>query len=291
VLPSWLKTQPIKHAPAKKMRALLAKFSLATVCESAKCPNRGSCFANGTVTFLLLGDRCTRNCGFCAIKHGTSLPQPDPNTALEISEAVKILQLNYLVLTSVTRDDLPDGGASVFAETILLLQKNFPHLKVEVLTPDFCEDQKALDLILKSNPQVFNHNIETVPRLYPEVRNQADYQRSLALLKYLKNSKFTPIDLKTKSGFMVGLGESFQEIEATLVDLKKAEVDIVTIGQYLRPSPAQVPVVAYITPAQFAAYAHLGASLGLKVYSSPLVRSSYQAHEAYLAINAIHTTS
>lgn len=276
-LPDWLKTKHNKNSASRDIRALMDNTRIHTVCESARCPNRGECFANKTVTFMILGNTCTRNCTFCAVTTG----QPDPVSAQEandILDAVKKLGLEYIVITSVTRDDLSDGGADQFAQVIQRLKTYDQRLKIEILTPDFKGDKTACDTILKTGPDVFNHNIETVPRLYPTIRPQATYSRSLEVLTYSKQH-FPHI--KTKSGLMVGLGERPTEIIDVLGDLKTAQVDIVTIGQYIQPTRRHAPVIEYIHPDQFNDYRQQGEALGLKMVSEPFVRSSYKALEAF----------
>ncbi|MGQ9732144.1 MAG: lipoyl synthase, partial [Candidatus Zipacnadales bacterium] len=247
------------------------------VCQSARCPNIGECFSAGTATFLLMGDICTRNCGFCAIKSGQ--PQPlDAEEPLRIAETVAAMGLKYAVLTSVTRDDLPDGGAQHFTTTIEAIKALQPATHVEVLVPDFHGDETCLRTVLAAGPEVLNHNVETVPRLQPLVRPQASYQTSLTVLRMVR--AIAP-HITTKSGLMVGLGETDEEVVETLADLAAAQVSIVTVGQYLRPSPRHLPVQRYVHPHQFARYQEIGQKLGLKsVIAGPFVRSSYHAKEA-----------
>ncbi len=269
-LPKFLIKRDPKQENIRKIRSLIGDPHIHTVCESAKCPNIGECFSKNILTFMILGGICTRNCRFCGVEKGTPLP-PNPEEPKRISEAAKKLKLNYIVVTSVTRDDLTDGGASMFAAVI----KSLRPLKVEVLIPDFQGSQAAIKTVLNAHPYVLNHNLETVPRLYPEIRSQADYERSLNLLKTAKIE-----GLYTKSGLMVGLGETKQEIFSVLDDLRRVECDFVTIGQYLPPSKAHPKAARYAHPDEFKEYCRIGKSLGfLKVFSGPFVRSSYQAEE------------
>jgi len=261
------------------MKILTRDLRLHTVCESARCPNQTKCFGEGTATFMILGDICTRNCTFCAVKHGK--PQtPDPQEPEHIVEAVKKLRLQYAVITSVTRDDLPDGGASHFAQTIRAIHEYNPNIMVEVLIPDFRGSLPALQTAVDASPTVLNHNVETIPRLYPEVRPEADYQRSIELLARTKSLNR---ELLTKSGLIVGLGETRQEIINVMADLREVGCDLLTIGQYLQPSLSHHKVVRYVPPEEFEEYVNIGEQLGFRhVVSGPLVRSSFHAAEAYL---------
>ena len=253
---------------------------LHTVCEEARCPNRGECFSRGTATFLLLGDVCTRACAFCDIRTGRPLPV-DPLEPWRVKAAAADLKLSFVVLTSVDRDDLPDGGAAHFAATIQALRTLDPAPGIEVLTPDFLGRFDSLRVVVEARPEVFNHNVETVPRLYHEVRRGARLDRSLGLLSA---AKILEPGLTTKSGFMLGLGETEAEVRGLLEELAAARVDIVTIGQYLRPSRENLPVVEYVEPAVFDRYRAFGESLGFRhVFSGPFVRSSYRAEEALAA--------
>jgi len=260
------------------MHDLLSGLHLHTICQSALCPNIGRCFAAGTATFLILGDVCTRRCTFCAVKKG----QPGPVDEAEpehLREAVEKMGLKYVVITSVTRDDLPDGGAAHFARTVTLLRENTADITIEVLVPDFRGSEEALRTVVESSPQVINHNVETVSRLYPEVRPGADYDRSLELLYMVK--KLNP-PIATKSGLMLGLGESREEVIEVMGDLREANCDLLTIGQYLQPSIQHHPVIRFVPPAEFAEYETIGREMGFaEVASSPLVRSSYRAAELY----------
>jgi len=255
------------------MKAGLRASGLHTVCEEARCPNRTHCFAQGTAAFLLLGDTCTRHCAFCAIRQGAPSP-PDPGEPLGVAERAAALGLGYVVLTSVTRDDLPDGGAGQFALTIEALRLRIPEAGVEVLTPDFQGSREALALVLEAKPDVFNHNLETVPRLYPEVRPEADYGRSLDLLRRAEG-------VPRKSGLMLGLGETPEELERVFEDLLGAGVDWLTLGQYLRPTRHQLPVQRYLHPDEFEALGAKARDMGFRrVQAGPLVRSSFEASRA-----------
>jgi len=255
------------------MKAVLRSRGLHTVCESARCPNIGECFAKPTATFMILGDVCTRGCGFCSIDKGRKPGAPDPAEPGNIALTAAELGLRHVVITSVTRDDLPLGGAAQFALTIKAIKDNIPGISVEVLTPDFKGDEGALKLVFDAGPDIFNHNLETVERLYPVVRPQAIYERSLDVLRLASGS-----GIFTKSGIMVGLGESGGEVKKALYDLKGAGCDAVTIGQYLRPARENLEVVEYVEPETFALYERYGCEAGLKyVYSGPFVRSSYNA--------------
>jgi lipoic acid synthetase len=249
----------------------LRRLNLHTVCESARCPNIHECFHRGAATFMILGGRCTRTCGFCAVPKGrVSLDPDEPENVARMAQA---MNLRYVVITSVNRDDLPDGGSRHFAATVLAVRRALPQARVEVLTPDFRGDQAAVARVLEAGPDVFNHNVETVPRLYRRVRPQADYRQSLAVLTFAREQWAL-----TKSGFMVGLGEAEDEVHALLRDLREVGVAIVTIGQYLRPSRRNLPVAAYIEPRDFEVYREYGLALGFSmVFSGPLVRSSYMA--------------
>jgi len=258
---------------------VLAEYGLNTVCESARCPNRGRCFSGGTATFMILGNICTRNCTFCAVEHGKPLSVA-PEEPLRLKEAVRNMGLNYVVVTSVTRDDLSDGGAGHFAAVIEELHSLPRPPVVEVLIPDFRGSVAALDTVLKAGPEVIAHNMETVPRLYPQVRAGASYQRSLDLLGYVA-AKAVP-GMLTKTGFMLGLGEEEQEVTVMLKDLRDVGVNLLTIGQYLAPSLTHYPVQRYVAPREFAQWAEAARKIGFKgVASGPLVRSSYRAGDYY----------
>jgi len=276
--PPWLKKRIPPIREIEKVKAILERGNLHTVCEEARCPNLGDCFSKGTATFLILGRVCTRNCGFCAVERGTPFPlnESEPET---VARAVGELKLQYVVLTSVTRDDLQDGGASHYAEAIRAIQALDPGVKIEVLIPDLNGDRTALQTILKEQPDVLNHNIETVPRLYPQVRPQADYKRSLELIKRAK--EIGP-SLLTKSGFMLGLGETQEEVLNLLTGLREVGCDFITSGQYLQPRPDRLPVVRYIPPEEFEEYRETARGMGFKgVASGPFVRSSFHASQMF----------
>ena len=276
--PEWLRRRFSFKSSVTEVNDLLLDLNLHTVCQEAHCPNQSECFGNHTATFMLLGGHCSRNCTFCAVTHGVLEP-PDPDEPQRVAEAVSRLGLKYVVLTSVTRDDLADGGASHFAATIKTIRSVGSDILVEVLVPDFQGSAQSLATVLAAQPAVLNHNLETVPRLYPAVRPQADYHRSLRLLTEVKRLYS---EAATKSGFMVGLGEKQEEVSSLLRDLRKANCDLVTIGQYLRPSRDHHPVVDYIHPEFFKAYQQEAETLGFSgVASGPYVRSSYQAEKLY----------
>jgi lipoic acid synthetase len=259
-------------------KRILRSYGLSTVCEEARCPNMGECFSRPTATFMILGSKCTRNCGFCSVK--SSIPEPlDPEEPKRVAMAAKEMGMRYVVITSVTRDDLSDGGAGHFAKTVHSVRRYLPEAKVEILTPDFKGHINSLNTVLNSRPDVFNHNVETVPRLYPIVRPLADYRQSLYILEYVKK---TALDIYTKSGLMLGLGERLDEVIDVLRDLRSTGCDIITIGQYLRPSRFNLPVIEYIRPEIFERLRLTALSMGFKyVASAPLVRSSMNADEMY----------
>ena len=274
-LPEYLKRPIINTDTTKNVRHILKRHCLNTVCENARCPNKNECYTKNTATFLIMGTACTRNCRYCNIS--CKKPEPlDTNEPLHVAQAVKDLGLKYAVITSVTRDDLPDGGAEHFAKCIAEIRKLSPDTKIEILTPDFKGDANAINTIIFAYPDVFNHNIETVRELFKTARPQGDYERSLNVLKYIKSNS----DIPTKSGLMVGLGETEEQIEETLYDLKNAGCDIVTIGQYIQPSKEHLEVVKYYTPEEFEKLQKLAQKIGIKHYQiNPLVRSSYRAAE------------
>ncbi|MCY2927864.1 MAG: lipoyl synthase [Planctomycetota bacterium] len=280
--PAWLRKRVRTNACAERVEGLIAQLGLATVCDGAHCPNRPECFAKGTATFMILGDRCTRNCRFCAVAHGGVSPvrAEEPEA---LAQAAARLKLRHVVVTSVTRDDLPDGGAGHFAATIRAIRRALPEAVIEVLTPDFQGDMAAVETVLAATPDVFNHNVETVPRLYAAVRPQANYQRSLTVLAGAKDiARRTGLRLYTKSGLMVGLGESREEIAQVLADLRSAGCDIVTMGQYLAPSKEHFPVARFVEPAEFDELAAQARAVGFAaVAAGPFVRSSYQAEEVF----------
>ncbi len=276
--PPWLKKRIPPYQDLIKIKSILNETKLHTVCEEARCPNLGECFSRGTATFLILGEICTRDCGFCAVEHGlpVTLNEEEPE---KVAYAVKKMGLQYVVITSVTRDDLIDGGASHFAKTIQAIQNVDLTIKVEVLIPDFRGDPSSLAKVLEESPDVLNHNIETVPRLYPEVRPQADYKRSLDLLK--KSKELYP-HILTKSGFMLGLGETEEEVIDLLQELREVKCDLLTVGQYLQPRPDRLPVVRYIPPEEFEKYKKIGLEMGFRsVASGPFVRSSFHAAQMF----------
>jgi len=277
--PVWLKRRAPDPEALQRMRSLLLRYGLNTVCQGALCPNQGECFGKGTATFLILGRTCTRNCTFCAIPSEEHPPAPDPGEPERIARATAELGLKHVVITSVTRDDLPDGGAAHFAETVRALKKHGAQVIVEVLIPDFQGSLQALETVVHSGPDIINHNLETVPRLYPEVRPQADYRRSLHLLQMVKEIDPGKI---SKSGLMLGLGEERQEVLRVMADLREVSCDLLTLGQYLQPSGKHHPVVRYISPEEFEELQRRGEDLGFKgVFSAPLVRSSFHAAEIF----------
>lgn len=275
-LPEWVKAKAL--GGLRDTKRVLRGHRLFTVCEEARCPNVAECFSKPTAAFMILGSHCTRNCGFCSVD--SSLPEPpDREEPERIAMAAKEMGLRYVVITSVTRDDLHDGGARHFAETIYAVRRNLPGAKIEVLTPDFRGRLDDLKTVLNAVPDVYNHNVETVPGLYPVVRPLADYRRSLSLLKHAK--EISP-DKYTKSGLMLGFGERAEEVIGVLRDLRAAGCDLVTIGQYLRPSRSNLPVVEYLKPDVFASLRLQALSMGFRyVASGPLVRSSMNAEEMY----------
>ncbi|HEY63906.1 MAG TPA: lipoyl synthase [Caldilineae bacterium] len=275
--PPWLRVR-MQHTPDyRRIKQLVHGRSLHTVCEEAGCPNIGECWGRGTATFLLMGDICTRSCGFCKIKTGRPAPL-DPDEPRRVAETVRTMGLRHAVLTSVNRDDQPDGGAWVFAETIRWIRKLVPGCTIEVLIPDFRGDWEALRTVMEARPEILNHNVETVPRLYRTVRPQAKYPRSLELLRRAK--EMAPDGL-TKSGIMVGLGEEWDELLQVMDDLRANGVDILTIGQYLQPSRFHLPIARYYTPAEFEELRQEAIARGFRwVESGPLVRSSYHAEQA-----------
>jgi lipoic acid synthetase len=278
--PEWIRSQRIRLSDLHAVKRQMRSYSLHTVCEEARCPNRGECFSRGTATFLLLGDTCTRACGFCDIANGRPAP-PDPLEPFRVAGAAREMRLRHVVVTSVARDDLPDGGAGQFAATIAALRQLDPAPGVEVLTPDFRGRFGPLRAVVEAKPDVFNHNVETVPRLYRRVRPGAELDRSLGLLSAVK---ILDPAITTKSGLMVGLGEAYEEVVAVLERLRAAAVDIVTIGQYLRPARENLPVAEYVAPSVFDRYREAGDRLGFRhVFAGPFVRSSYRAEEALAA--------
>ena len=274
-LPAWIKAQPPTGPEVARLKALLRDAGLHSVCEEASCPNLGECFRHGTATFMILGDLCTRRCPFCDVGHGQPRP-PDPEEPRHLAETLAALGLKYVVITSVDRDDLRDGGAGHFAAWIRSARSAAPRTRIEILTPDFRGRlDLALEALVADPPDVMNHNLETVPRLYKACRPGADYAHSLALLKRFKALR---PEVPTKSGVMLGLGESDQEVRAVLEDLRAQGVDMLTLGQYLQPSPHHLPVERFVTPDEFAEFERVALALGFRnVASGPMVRSSYHA--------------
>jgi lipoic acid synthetase len=272
--PDWLKVRLPASNGYRRLKKLMHEKNLHTVCEEAMCPNIGECWHRGTATFLLMGDICTRSCGFCHIKTGrpSALDEDEPR---RVAESVVAMNLNHCVLTSVNRDELPNGGAHIFANTIREIRKRLSNCTIEVLIPDFKGDRAALKEVMDARPEILNHNTETVPRLYRTVRPQANYQQTLELLA---NAKTMDPGAITKSGIMVGLGETKEEVLAVIRDLREQQVDILTIGQYLRPSLFHLPIYRYVHPDEFQEFHDMGMEMGFRwVESGPLVRSSYHA--------------
>jgi lipoic acid synthetase len=272
--PVWLKVKAPVGEAVTNIENLMRSKSLHTVCEEARCPNIGECWSHGTATFMILGDTCTRSCSFCAIK--TGIPEfTNQNEPIEVAMAIRQMKLRHAVITSVNRDELKDQGSKIWAETIIQVKAHNPGVTIEVLIPDFKGDHDCLDRVIEANPDILNHNMETVPRLYKKIRPQAKYQRSLDLLDYCKKN-----GMKTKSGIMVGIGETDEEIIELMKDLVNINLNIMTIGQYLQPTVNHSPVDRFVTPEQFAFYKKIGEEMGIQhVESGPLVRSSYHAHK------------
>jgi len=279
-LPEWVRKPRTHFESVDRLKRSFRGLGLHTVCESARCPNIHECFHRGAATFMILGNRCTRGCGFCSVPKGSPSKHEmglDPGEPAKVARMAREMGLRYVVITSVNRDDLPDGGSRHFAETVRAVRQVLPGARVEVLTPDFCGDLEALERVLEAGPDVFNHNVETVPRLYRRVRPQADYEQSLRVLEAAGGRRPSAL---VKSGLMVGFGEQAGEVEAVLRDLQARGVQVVTIGQYLQPTRRNLPVTEYVEPARFAAYRDYGLSIGFRlVFSGPLVRSSYMADE------------
>ena len=277
VKPDWLRVKAPQWERVGNVKSILQDLALNTVCEEASCPNIGECFQAGTATFLIMGPACTRACPYCDIDFEKKPKSLDPTEPIRLAQAVQRMKLNHVVITSVNRDDLPDGGASQFVQCIEAIRENSPGTTIEVLIPDLCGNWDALADILKAQPEVLNHNTETVPRLYRRARPQGNYQRTLELLR--RSRELTPW-VYTKSGIMVGLGETDEEIQQVMADLRGVDCDILTIGQYLQPTPKHLAVDAFIPPQQFAAWRRIGECMGfLQVVSSPLTRSSYHAEQ------------
>lgn len=277
--PDWIRVRIPPGNAVAKLKAKLRENRLVTVCEEASCPNIHECFGKGTATFMILGEVCTRRCSFCDVAHGRPKP-PDASEPLHLAETIRDMGLRYVVITSVDRDDLRDGGAQHFADCIRLVRERSPAIQIEILTPDFRGKgrmERALEILAEAPPDVFNHNLETVRELYREVRPGADYDWSLDLLKRFKAQH---PDVPTKSGIMLGLGENVEQVEGAMRDLRAHDVDMITIGQYLQPTPHHHPVIRYWTPEEFKALETLGYALGFQhVASGPMVRSSYHADE------------
>ncbi len=281
--PSWLKKRISTSAEREETEAAIADLGLHTVCSAALCPNRSECFSRKVATFLILGNTCTRKCAFCGVAKGLPLP-PEEGEPDRVAQAAARLGLEYVVITSVTRDDLPDRGAAAFAATLAAVRRRTPHARVEVLTPDFDGRRELLRLVLAEKPLVFNHNLETVPRLYRKVRPQAAYETSLGLLRAAKEEGAA----FTKSGLMLGLGEEKEEVLSSFSDLRKAGCDILTLGQYLRPKKESLAVVRYIPPAEFEGYKKIAEEMGFKACASgPFVRSSYYAADLFRQVVAL----
>jgi lipoic acid synthetase len=279
--PEWLKVRAPGSENYLRLKGLMRTLGLHTVCEEANCPNIGECWNHGTATFMILGDTCTRSCGYCNVTHGAPKP-PDAHEPGKVASAIHAMELAYVVITSVDRDDLPDCGASHFAQTIAETRRRIASCRIEVLIPDFKGEESSLRVVLDAAPDVLNHNIETVPRLYRTARPGGRYDRALQVLD--RSRTYAP-GIPTKSGLMVGLGEEWGEVVDTLSDLRSAGCQIVTIGQYLRPSLANLPLARYYSPAEFAELKRLGLGMGFgHVESGPLVRSSYHAHEQVEAL-------
>lgn len=274
-LPEWLRKPRTNFESVHQLKSELRRLNLHTVCESARCPNLHECFHRGTATFMILGNLCTRGCGFCSVPKSRHPGALDPDEPENVARMAAAMRLRHVVITSVNRDDLADGGSGHFAATVLALRRALPEARVEVLIPDFQGDLQAVARVLDAGPHIFNHNMETVPRLYRRVRPQADYRQSLDVLQFAKQHRN---DALVKSGAMLGLGETMEEVHQLMRDLRAANVDIVTLGQYLQPTRRNLPVAEFVPPAQFDAYRDYGLSLGFRtVFSGPLVRSSYMA--------------
>lgn len=274
-LPEWLRKHRTHFEAVHELKTELRRLNLHTVCESARCPNMHECFDRGAATFMILGNLCTRGCGFCSVAKSARPFALDENEPANVARMAAAMRLKYVVITSVNRDDLDDGGSAHFARTVIEVKRALPEARVEVLTPDFCGDLDAVARVLDAGPHVFNHNMETVERLYRRVRPQADYRQSLEVLRFAKQYRR---DVLTKSGLMLGLGETEAEVHDVLRDLRASDVDVATLGQYLQPRRRNLRVEEYVMPDQFEAYREFGLSIGFKmVFSGPLVRSSYMA--------------
>jgi lipoic acid synthetase len=281
--PSWLKVKAPGGPNFLRLRGLMRELDLHTVCEEAHCPNVGECWEHGTATFMILGDVCTRNCAYCAVAHGRP-PKYDIAEPSRVAKAVAELRLQHAVITSVDRDDLPDFGAYIFAETIRQIKAVLPDCSVEVLVPDFQGNHDSIRTVLEARPDIYNHNTETVPRLYKRCRPGGRYHRVLDIFSFVKE---TAPDIPTKTGMILGMGETNEEVLATMRELRTVDVDILTLGQYLRPSAGHIPLDRYVTPDEFRMFREEGLAMGFRhVESGPLVRSSYHAWEQVVAMNA-----
>ena len=281
--PEWIRVKGVDESILTRMKNLIDEYNLHTVCESAMCPNMGTCFRAGTATFMLLGDVCTRNCAFCGVSHGKVLLPPDPDEPVNVARAARQLNLKHVVITSVTRDDLQDGGAHQFARTISEVNRLLPEATTDVLIPDMKGSRDNLSIVLDARPNILAHNIETVPRLYTTCRPQANYLTSLTLLERAK--KLCP-QIFTKSGMMLGLGETPEEVFKVMHDLRRVRCDFLTLGQYLRPSVENLKVQEFIKPEVFDEYKRIGEEMGfLHVSSAPFVRSSFHAEDALRSLN------
>jgi lipoic acid synthetase len=280
IKPAWLSKRTSLNYQTDFTRKALADMQVTTVCREARCPNMGECFSNRVATFMILGDACSRTCGFCAVEKSRRLPPPDETEPARVAEASAILGLSHVVVTSVTRDDLEDGGSSQFARTIKDIRASLPSASVEVLTPDFGGNAPQIDTVTDAGPDVYNHNVETVPELYAHVRPNADFSRSTGLLKRVKSRAPSIV---TKSGIMLGLGETMEQVTSVMRRLIDAGCDVFTVGQYLRPKLANLPVVEYVRPEVFDEIKELGETMGFKkVYAGPYVRSSYHAGRVFM---------
>ncbi|HTL95733.1 MAG TPA: lipoyl synthase [Gemmatimonadaceae bacterium] len=281
--PSWLKVRAPGGENYNRLGALMRELGLHTVCEEAHCPNVGECWEHGTATFMILGDVCTRNCAYCAVSHGRP-PVYDIEEPARVASAVEQMKLRHVVITSVDRDDLPDFGAGIFAETIRQIKQRLPDCSVEVLVPDFQGDEDAIRTVLDAEPDIYNHNTETVPRLYKRCRPGGRYERVLRIFRFVKD---VAPHIPTKTGIILGMGETIPEVEHTMRELRTVDVDILTLGQYLRPSPQHIALDRYYTPDEFRALRETGLALGYRhVESGPLVRSSYHAWEQVQSLTA-----
>lgn len=276
-LPYWLRRDVLLNEKSREVHALIQKFNLNTVCQSARCPNKNECFSSGTATFMILGNTCTRGCTFCSVPKGKPTSPPDPEEPKNVASAAKIMGLNHIVITSVNRDDLPDQGSKHFAKTISELRNYIPGATIEVLTPDFRGNEHCIQTVINASPDIYNHNLETVPRLYNKVRPGAVYLRSLELIKFVKRSNPNII---TKSGIMLGLGERQEEVIKVIHDLFLYNCDYLTLGQYMQPTKDSYPVYRYLLPKEFEELKQSALNIGFKkVFSGPLVRSSYHARD------------